>query len=151
MWKHYPLNLNAILPSTAELTRDSYLPLFSTHIWKSMEIKFCSLRNFNQVMVMKFCSSLQWHHNGCNFAHHYSDIIMGALASQITSLTIVYSTVYSGADRKKHQSSSSLAFVRGIHRWLVNSMCKWPVMWKMFQFDDIIMWYDSSHGMFKTS
>ena len=42
---------------------------------------------------------------------HYDDIIMGAMASQITSLTIVYSTVYSGADQRKHQSSASLAFV----------------------------------------
>ena len=41
---------------------------------------------------------------------------MGAMASQITSLTIVYSTVYSGADQRKHQSSASLAFVTGIHR-----------------------------------
>ena len=51
---------------------------------------------------------------------HYSDVIMGAIASQITSLTIVYSTVYSDADQRKHQSSASLAFVRGIHqdRWI---------------------------------
>ena len=41
---------------------------------------------------------------------------MGAIASQITSLTIVYSTVYSDADQRKHQSSASLAFVWGIHR-----------------------------------
>ena len=47
-----------------------------------------------------------------------SDIIMGAIASQITSLTIVLSTVYSDADKKKHQSSATLAFVRGIHRWI---------------------------------
>ena len=47
-------------------------------------------------------------------ARHYSDVIMGAMASQITSLTIVYSTVYSDADQRKHQSSVSLAFVRGI-------------------------------------
>ena len=48
---------------------------------------------------------------------HYNDIIMRAMASQITSLTIVYSIVYSGADQRKYQSSASLAFVRGIHRW----------------------------------
>ena len=48
---------------------------------------------------------------------HYDDIIMGAMASQITSLTIVYSTVYSGTDQRKHQSSASLAFVRG-DRWI---------------------------------
>ena len=52
---------------------------------------------------------------------HYFEVIMGAMASQIRSLTIVYSTVYSGADQRKHQSSVSLAFVQGIHRSLVNS------------------------------
>ena len=70
---------------------------------------------------------------------HYSDVIMGAMASQITSLTIVYSTVCSGADQRKHQSSASLAFVRGIHRWPVNSPHKWPVTRKIFSFDDVIM------------
>ena len=64
---------------------------------------------------------------------------MGAKASQTTSLTIVYSSVYSGEDRRKHQSSASLAFVRGIHRWPVNSLHKWPVTLKMFLFDDVIM------------
>ena len=64
---------------------------------------------------------------------------MGAMASQITSLAIVYSTVYSDADQRKHQSSAALAFMRGIHRWSVNSSHKWPVMRKMFPFDDVIM------------
>ena len=75
-------------------------------------------------------------------ASHYKDVIMGAMASQITSLTIVYSFVYSGPDQAKHQSSASLAFVRRIHRWLVNSPHKGPVMWKRFPFDDIIMCYE---------
>ena len=70
---------------------------------------------------------------------HYADVIMGAIASQITSLTIVYSTVYSGAEQRKHQSSASLAFVRGLHRGPVNSPHKWPVTRKMFPFDDVIM------------
>ena len=56
---------------------------------------------------------------------------MVAMASQITSLTIVYSTVYSGTDQSKHQNSASLAFVRGIKRWPVNSPHKCPVMQKM--------------------
>ena len=73
------------------------------------------------------------------FSCHYNDVIMGAIASQITSLTIVYSTVYSGADKRKHQSSASLVFVRGIHRGPVNSPHKWPVTRKMFPFDDVIM------------
>ena len=64
---------------------------------------------------------------------------MGAMVSQITSLTIVYSIIYSGPEQRKHQSSTSLAFVRGIHLWLKNSPHKWPVVWKMFPFDDIIM------------
>ena len=64
---------------------------------------------------------------------------MDAIASQITSLTIVYSIVYSDADQRKHQSSASLAFVRGIHRGPVNSPHKWPVTRKMFPFDDVIM------------
>ena len=70
---------------------------------------------------------------------HYGDIIMGAIASQITSLTIVYSTVYSDTDQRKHQSSASLAFVWAIHRGPVNSPHKWPVTRKMFPFDDVIM------------
>ena len=50
--------------------------------------------------------------------NHYCDVIMGAIASQITSLTIVYSAVYSDVYQRKHQSSASLAFVWGIHRWI---------------------------------
>ena len=64
---------------------------------------------------------------------------MSAMASQITCLKSVYLTVYSGTDQRKYQSSVSLAFVQGIHRWPVNSPHKWPVTQKMFQFDDVIM------------
>ena len=64
---------------------------------------------------------------------------MGTVASQITSLRIVYTTVYSDADQRKHQSSASLAFVWGIHRGPVNSPHKWPVTRKIFPFDDVIM------------
>ena len=69
---------------------------------------------------------------------HYNHVIMGVIASQINRLTIVYSTVYSGADQRKHESSASLAFVRGIHRGPVNSPHKWPVTRKIFPFDDVI-------------
>ena len=61
------------------------------------------------------------------------------MASQITSITIVYSAVYLGTDQRKHQSSASLAFVQGIHRWPVNSPHKGPVTRKMFPFDDVII------------
>ena len=59
---------------------------------------------------------------------------MSAIAIQITGVWIVYSTVCSGADQRKHQCFTSLAFVRGIHRWH-----KGPVTRKMFPFDDVIM------------
>ena len=64
---------------------------------------------------------------------------MDTMASQITSLTIVYSAVYLGGDQRKQQSSASLAFVRGIRRWPVKSPQKGPVTRKMFPFDEVIM------------
>ena len=70
---------------------------------------------------------------------HYSDIIVSVVASQITSISIVYSTICSGADQRKRQSYKLLAFVRGIHWWVVNSPHKGPVTRKMFPFDDLIM------------
>ena len=71
---------------------------------------------------------------------HYNDVIKGAIASQITSLPIFYSAVYSDAVQRKHLSSASLAIVRWIHRWPVNSTHKLPVTRKMFPFDDVIMY-----------
>ena len=73
------------------------------------------------------------------FYVHYHDVIISAMASQITGVSIVYSTVCSCADQRGYQSSTSLAFVRGIHRWPVNSPHKWPVTRKMILFDDVIM------------
>ena len=70
---------------------------------------------------------------------HYTDFIMSVIASQITSLMTVYSTVYSGVNQRKHQSSASLAFVWGIHRWPMNSPHKGPVTRKIFPFDNVIM------------
>ena len=72
---------------------------------------------------------------------------MSEIASQITSLTIVYPTVLSGADQSKHQSSASLAFVWEIHRWPVNFPHKWPVTRKIFPFDDVIMPLDQNSGI----
>ena len=69
---------------------------------------------------------LQWHHNEHEGVSDHQP-------------TIVYSTVYSGADQRNHQSSAALAFVRGNHRWKANSPHKGPVTWKMFPFDDVIM------------
>ena len=71
---------------------------------------------------------------------HYNDVIMSTIASQISGVTIVYSTVSSGINQRKHQSSASLASCAGIHRRPVNSPHKCPVTRKMFRFDDVIMW-----------
>ena len=92
-------------------------------------------KTYSQVCYALLCSgdiSNSW------ISVHYSDVIMSTLTSQITSLMIVYSAVYSGADQRKHQSSASLAFMREIHQWPVNSPRKGPVTWKMFPFDVIM-------------
>ena len=93
---------------------------------------------------MSYLDFFRWHElfgtcQDCQRSSHYNDVIMSALASQITSLTIVYSTVYSHTDQRKHQSSASLAFGWGIHRGPVNSPHQWPVTRKSIPFDDAIM------------
>ena len=85
-----------------------------------------------------FSANLRTFYPSFNRPFHYSDVMMRPMASQITSLTIVFSTVYSGADHRKHQISASLAFVRGIHRWPTNSPHKGPVTRKMSPLDDDI-------------
>ena len=76
-------------------------------------------------------------HNGRDAVpiHQPHECIFKRVYIQITSLT----SVYSGTDQRKHQSSLSLAFVRGIHRWPMNSPHKGPVTRKLFLFDDVIM------------
>ena len=134
----------------------SFLYLFSADVFSFVIIPTCwaklhlTLLCFWRVQLYRFDKLFTWlytildwiirwklyysHHLPAGSANvfHYSDVVMGAMASQITSLTIVESTVYSGADQRKHQSSTSLAFVRGIHRWPVNSPHKGPVTRKMF-------------------
>ena len=74
-----------------------------------------------------------------HWSTHYNGVMVSAMASQITGVSIVCSIVDSGADQRKHQSFVSLAFVRGIHRSPVNSPHKRPVTRKMFPFDDVMM------------
>ena len=88
---------------------------------------FEDLNRHGVLLVVTESFLLGWGHVHSWRKRRYSDVIMGAMAYQITSLTIVYSTVYSGTDQRKHQSSVSLAFVRGFHRWPVNSPHEWPV------------------------
>ena len=70
--------------------------------------------------------SLQWRHNERDGVSNHQPLCC-------------FSAVYSGADEKRYQSSVSLAFVRGIHRWPVNSPHRGPVTRKTFPFDDVIM------------
>ena len=104
--------------------RFAYIPSLFSGVDVLLDIQYHGHRSY-----LKFYFKFQ----------HYDDVIMGTIASQITSLTSVYSTVYSDADQSKHQSSASLAFVWGIHRGPVNSPHKWPVTRKPFPFDDVIM------------
>ena len=108
-----------------------------TELWNSYltwqnQWKVVSCSQFEPIVYKKNSSPLP-------DQSHYNDVIMGAIASQIPSLTIVFSTGYLDTDQRKHQSSASLAFVWGIHRRPVNSPHKRPVTRKMFPFDDVIM------------
>ena len=120
---------NSLLPDGTKPSSEPKLPY---HQWGLMTFTWC---HFD-----KRCSNkqrLKWVWNlHIKFHSHYGDAIMSPMASQTTSLTIVSSNVYAGAN----QSSMSLAFVQGIHRWPVNSPHKEPVTQKMFPFDDIIMY-----------
>ena len=75
---------------------------------------------------LPFVREIIWQANYTKNASHYNDVIMGATASQIARLTVVYLTVYLDADQRKHQSFASLASVRGIHRGPVNSRTNGP-------------------------
>ena len=95
------------------------------------------------------CGTLSWfrvstgHQQWINYCRwtspQYSDIIMSAIASHITSISSVCSAICSGTHQRKHQSSAWLSFMRGVQWWLVDSPHKGPVIWEMFPFDDVIM------------
>ena len=72
------------------------------------------------------------------FFRHYSDVIMNAMAYQTTGVSMVCLTVCSGTDQRKLRRSASLAFVRGMHQWPVNSPHKLPITRKMFPFYNVI-------------
>ena len=107
--------------------------------YRKFSVKFFNLSTIaisgNSSIGLILVCYFPWRHD----IKHYYDAIMGEMASQITSPPILYLSVYSGADQRKHQSSASLAFVRGIHRRPVNFPHKGPVTRKTFPFDDVIM------------
>ena len=91
-----------------------------TSDWLLVVIKYNTLLQMthmpNTKVDRELWNTCQYHNITDSSQVHYDDVTMSLMASQITSLTIVYSTVYSGADQRKLQSSASLAIVRGIHR-----------------------------------
>ena len=99
------------------------------------ETPSCPLwRHSNEKIAFRiFATTLQWRQN------------------ERDCVSIAYSIVCSGTDQRKHQSSASLAFVRGIHHWTVNSPHKGPLTREMVPFHDVIMqvhcrsriWYGS--------
>ena len=93
-------------------TYDKYISILSDKnaTWMSLNFDYVT-RSCCQQKCSQFATA--------NYKIHYSNVIMGAMTSQLTGVSIVYSTVCLGADQRKHQSSASLAFVRGIHRWPV--------------------------------
>ena len=101
-------------------------------LWSTLKTDCCHHAKF----VLSFgtaylCNDNMW----C----HYSDVIMSSMTFRFTGVSIVYSTVCSDADQRKHHSSTLLALVTGIHQWRVNSLHKEPVTREIFPFDDIIM------------
>ena len=92
------------------LTVVAHIVILSIHFYKYFLKRMSRRPNHHRNQCCPTINEILWN------SFHYADVTMIEMASQITSLTIVYSTVYSDADHRKHQSSASLAFVRGIHR-----------------------------------
>ena len=159
-WRPFCLGLNVLGPTCIEVTSVNalyfFIKLMSPKLnfnWYLIQLSWyqCSsgicmydfLSFYSQVKVVilgqdPYHGPKQAHGEWTNWSlsAFYSDVIMGTLVSQVTSLTIVYSTVYSGAETSKLCVTGIL---QGIHRSPVNSMHKWPVTRKMFPFDGVIM------------
>ena len=133
IWRERPIiQWSSLLYSQYEWGRQSanmYSDMIN-HAYISLSIMAVFL--YKNIIKHRVHTIVPWYND-------YNDVIMGAIASQITSLPVVYSIVYSDADQRKHQSSASLVFVRGIHRGPVNFPHKRPVTLKVFPFDDVFM------------
>ena len=111
-------------------TSYNHYDIFSTH-------SICQIFSGHGIFIAYCCTMNSWHYG--KTLNHYSDITMTAMASQITGVSTVCSTVCSGTDKRKHQSSAPKAFVGVIHRWPMDSPHKGSVTRKMFPFDGIII------------
>ena len=143
LWRHCNVLVLMVTMSLWKLIMilEAYWYLSKGTLHTVTYVKSAKLEHFHSSQVLAIYLTIR----GTKFtdnqsSNHYSDVIMSVMASQITGVSIVYSTVCSAADRRKHQSSASLAFARGIHRWPVNSPHTGPVTRKLFQFDDVIMY-----------
>ena len=96
--------------------------------------KYSSISNSYGATSLQHFKIVWW-----DIIKHYSDLIIGAMASQITSVSIIYLTISSAGDQRKHQSSALLAFVRGNPRWTANYPHKGPVTRKMLPLGDVVM------------
>ena len=106
-------------------------PLFGAKTLTEPMMTFCELDPTEQtLMTIKRLVCVK---------EHYNDVIMGAVSSQITGVSIVCSIVCLGADQRKYQISASLVFVRGFQRWPRDSLHKGRITRKVFPFDDVIM------------
>ena len=145
-WNYYWLNYPVLLTSTRGIAcpcgdpcRTSNRGFLSLH-WN------CNIRNFREFFARSWryiqCGVLSPDHTRCSQCRqHYSDVIMNAMASQITGISIVYSTVCCGADKKNIKAPCHWP-LRGEFtgdRWI--PLHKGPVTRKKFPFDDIIMHY----------
>ena len=93
---------------------------------------------------LKMATEIPAHSEGCYVQNtfspvHYSDAIMGAMASHTTGVSIIYSIIFSGVDQRKYQTSASLAYVRETHWWPTEFPQKGLATQKMLPFDDVIM------------
>ena len=98
----------------------------------------CQTLNSQKYSLSRSCSTSHCYFGEENVRLHYSDVIMSTMASQITNVWIVYSTICSGADQRKHQNSASLAF-EGYSPVAGEFPHKGSVMRKMFPFNDVTM------------
>ena len=129
-----------IWPSTVEAVKDRS-PLFYLYIHK-VAIIYCSKEHAGDVKN-KWCLSAALSAIGLCTCH-YSNAIINAMASQITGVSIVYSTVLQAQIRENIKVPRHWQFVREIHRWPVNAPHKRPVTRKMFPFDDVILYHQSA-------
>ena len=117
-----------------------------TNMMKSLRVmkhfvRSATLRGWYQNKTLSDTEFPKTPYKAINSRTHYNDVIMNMMASQITCLTIVYSTVYSRRRSRKTSKLGVTGLCGGIHRWPVNSPHKGPVRREMFPFDDVIMYF----------